>query len=201
MYSYPSYEGGYPPLNTACTLNAMFTLAISYIFSTSSPIQPYQSVLTYFQLRSSQAKFLFEPLFIDDYNKPVTCFWFQRHLKSILQQSGNSAQNFSSHSFRIRAATLAAQKRSLRALVSKSSGVPEYGSVSALVSLSTGVPEHGSASALVSLSTGLPEHRSTRALVYQSIGLPSDTMRASRSALIFSHLAWLICPMLQTLVS
>lgn len=81
-----------------------------YIFNISSPIQPYQSIFAYLQLRSSQAKSPYEPLFIDDSNKPVTRFWFQKHLKSVLQQSGIPAKNYSSHSFRIGAATSAAQK-------------------------------------------------------------------------------------------
>ncbi|MGL5566769.1 MAG: tyrosine-type recombinase/integrase [Plesiomonas sp.] len=61
-------------------------------------------------MRNSQAKSHLEPLFVDDSNKPVTRFWFQKHLKSVLQQSGILAENFSSHSFRIGAATSAAQK-------------------------------------------------------------------------------------------
>ncbi|XP_067283569.1 uncharacterized protein [Pseudorasbora parva] len=81
-----------------------------YIFNLSSPIHPYQSVLAYLQWRNSQAKSPLEPQFTDESNKPVTRFWFQKHLKSVLQQSGVPAKNFSSHSFRIGAATTAAQK-------------------------------------------------------------------------------------------
>ncbi|XP_039527431.1 uncharacterized protein LOC120479218 [Pimephales promelas] len=81
-----------------------------YIFNLSSPIQPFQTILAYLQLRNSHAKSPLEPLFIDDSNKPVTRFWFQKHLKSVLQLSGIPAENFSSHSFRIGAATSAAQK-------------------------------------------------------------------------------------------
>ncbi|XP_056094663.1 proline-rich protein 36-like [Rhinichthys klamathensis goyatoka] len=81
-----------------------------YIFKLSSPIQPYQSIQAYLHWRSSQAKSHLDPLFIDDSNKPVTRFWFQKHLKSVLQQSGIQAKHFSSHSFRIGAATSAAQK-------------------------------------------------------------------------------------------
>ncbi|XP_056122442.1 uncharacterized protein LOC130100837 [Rhinichthys klamathensis goyatoka] len=81
-----------------------------YIFNLSSPIQPFQTILAYLQLRNSHAKSHLEPLFIDDSNKPVTRFWFQKHLKSVLQLSGIPAENFSSHSFRIGAATSAAQK-------------------------------------------------------------------------------------------
>ncbi|XP_073714076.1 uncharacterized protein [Misgurnus anguillicaudatus] len=81
-----------------------------YIFNLPSPIHPYQSVRAYLQWRSSQAKSPAEPLFIDESNKPVTRFWFQKHLKSVLQQSGFPTERFSSHSFRIGAATTAAQK-------------------------------------------------------------------------------------------
>ncbi|XP_026059296.1 uncharacterized protein LOC113043958 [Carassius auratus] len=81
-----------------------------YIFKLSSPIQPFQSVLAYLQWRTSQANCHLDPLFIDESNKPVTRFWFQKHLKSVLQHSGIPAKNFSSHSFRIGAATSAAQK-------------------------------------------------------------------------------------------
>lgn len=57
-----------------------------YIFNLPSSIQPYQTVLAYIQSRNSQAKSPIEPLFLDDSNKPVTRFWFQKHLKSVLQQ-------------------------------------------------------------------------------------------------------------------
>ncbi len=81
-----------------------------YIFNLSSPIQPYQSALKYLRLRNSQAKSPLEPLFLDDSKKPVTRFWFQKHLRSILQSSGIPAKKFSSHSFRIGAATSPVQK-------------------------------------------------------------------------------------------
>ncbi len=51
-----------------------------------------------------------EPLFLDHAGKPVSRTWFQKQLKSILLSAGISAANFSSHSFRIGAATSAAQK-------------------------------------------------------------------------------------------
>ncbi|XP_077094312.1 uncharacterized protein LOC143746387 [Siphateles boraxobius] len=60
--------------------------------------------------RERDSKSPLEPLFLDESKKPVTRFWFQKHLKSVLQQSGIPAKNFSSHSFRIGAATSAAQK-------------------------------------------------------------------------------------------
>ncbi len=81
-----------------------------YIFNLPSPIQPYQALFSYFQLRNTQAKSTLDPLFVDDSNHPVTRFWFQKHLKLIITQAGLPAENFSSHSFRIGAATTAAQK-------------------------------------------------------------------------------------------
>ncbi|XP_056121760.1 uncharacterized protein LOC130100357 [Rhinichthys klamathensis goyatoka] len=81
-----------------------------YIFNLQSPIQPYQTLFAYSQFRNSQTKSPSDPLFTDDFNRPVTRFWFQKHLKSILLQANIPANNFSSHSFRIGAATTAAQK-------------------------------------------------------------------------------------------
>ncbi len=81
-----------------------------YIFNLSSPIQPYQAVREYLRLRISQAKSPLEPLFLDHAGNPVSRTWFQKQLKSILLSAGISATNFSSHSFRIGAATSAAQK-------------------------------------------------------------------------------------------
>ncbi|XP_056103256.1 uncharacterized protein LOC130082429 [Rhinichthys klamathensis goyatoka] len=81
-----------------------------YIFNLQSPIQPYQTLFAYSQFRNSQTKSPSDPLFTDEFNRPVTRFWFQKHLKSILLQANIPANNFSSHSFRIGAATTAAQK-------------------------------------------------------------------------------------------
>ncbi len=81
-----------------------------YIFNLPSPIQPYQAVREYLRLRNFQAKSPLEPLFLDHTNKPASRAWFQKHLRSVLLSAGISAKNFSSHSFRIGAATSAAQK-------------------------------------------------------------------------------------------
>nr|XP_055071049.1 carbohydrate-responsive element-binding protein-like [Misgurnus anguillicaudatus] len=81
-----------------------------YIFNLPSPIQPYQTLLAYLHFINSQARSTSDPLFTDDYKRPVTRFWFQKHLKTVLLQSGIPADLFSSHSFRIGAATTAAQK-------------------------------------------------------------------------------------------
>lgn len=81
-----------------------------YIFNLPAPIQPYQTLSAYLHFRNTPAKLPSNPLFVDDSNRPVTRFWFQKHLKSILIQSGIQADHFSSHSFRIGAATTAAQK-------------------------------------------------------------------------------------------
>ncbi|XP_016109652.1 uncharacterized protein, partial [Sinocyclocheilus grahami] len=81
-----------------------------FIFNLQSPILPYQALLAFIQLKISQSKLPSDPLFTDDSNRPVTRFWFQKHLKSVLLLSGIPADNFSSHSFRIGAATTAAKK-------------------------------------------------------------------------------------------
>ncbi|KAG1936323.1 proline and serine-rich protein 1-like [Pimephales promelas] len=84
-----------------------------YIFKLSSPIQPYQSIQAYLQWRSSQAKSPLDPLFLDDSNKPVTRFWFQKHLKLVLQQSGIQAKLQSL--FPHRSSNLSSPKRPLPA--------------------------------------------------------------------------------------
>ncbi len=81
-----------------------------YIFNLQSPILPYQTLLAFLHLRKSQSKLPSDPLFTDDSNRPVTRFWFQKHLKAVLHLSDTPAGNFSSHSFRIGAATTAAHK-------------------------------------------------------------------------------------------
>ncbi len=78
-----------------------------YIFNLQTPIQPYQVLQAFLQLRKAQSKLPSDPLFTDDSNRPVTRFWFQNHLKSVLLLSGTPAEHFSSHSFRIGAATTA----------------------------------------------------------------------------------------------
>lgn len=81
-----------------------------YIFNLHSPIQPYQTLQSYLHFRNSTSKDPSDPLFINDSNQPVTRFWFQKHLRLVLTQSGIPAEHFSGHSFRIGAATTAAQK-------------------------------------------------------------------------------------------
>ncbi len=81
-----------------------------YIFKLQSPLSPYQTLLAFLHLRKSQSKLPSDPLFTDDSNCPATRFWFQKHLKAVLHLSGTAAGNFSSHSFRIGAATTAAHK-------------------------------------------------------------------------------------------
>ena len=61
-------------------------------------------------IRKSQSKLPSDPIFTDDSNHPITRFWFQKHLKSVLLLSGTPTDNFSSHSFLIGMATTAAQK-------------------------------------------------------------------------------------------
>lgn len=81
-----------------------------YVFNLQSPIQPYQTLLAYLNFRRAQTKIPSDPLFVDDSNRPITRFTFQKHLKSVLLLSGFPADLFSTHSFRIGAATTATQK-------------------------------------------------------------------------------------------
>ncbi len=78
-----------------------------YIFNLPSPLQPYQAIREYLRLRIFQAKSPLEPLFLDHAGKPASRTWFQKHLKAVLLSAGIPATNFSSHSFRIGAATSA----------------------------------------------------------------------------------------------
>nr|XP_055029343.1 uncharacterized protein LOC129418600 [Misgurnus anguillicaudatus] len=80
-----------------------------YIFKIQTPIQPYQVLKAYTSYRCHQIKSSSDPLFGDEFNRPVTRFWFQKHLKQVLLTSGFPPHEFSSHSFRIGAATTAAQ--------------------------------------------------------------------------------------------
>lgn len=79
-----------------------------YIFNIPSPTHPFQTLLAFLNLRKTQEADPLAPLFTDDANRPVTRFWFQKHLKEVLRLSGFSPEPFSSHSFRIGAATTAA---------------------------------------------------------------------------------------------
>jgi site-specific recombinase XerD len=81
-----------------------------FIFNLPTPIQPYQSLNFFLHQRKSQITSSLDPLFIDDDNLPASRHWFQRNLKSILNSSGIPTKQFSSHSFRIGAATTAAQR-------------------------------------------------------------------------------------------
>ncbi|XP_073766981.1 uncharacterized protein [Danio rerio] len=81
-----------------------------YIFDLPSPTSPFQTLLAFSHYRKRQTPNPLSPLFTDDSNQPVTRFWFQKHLKNILRLSGFPPDPFSSHSFRIGAATTAAHK-------------------------------------------------------------------------------------------
>ncbi|KAI2650053.1 Pro-Pol polyprotein [Labeo rohita] len=109
---------GYHSIHTARTLDAMFILAFfgflrcSELAITSGfnpAIHPTISDLavldgetisyfikqTFLQLRKSQSKLPSDPLFTDDFNRPATRFWFQKHLKSVLLLSATPS-NFPS---------------------------------------------------------------------------------------------------------
>ncbi|RXN08664.1 proline and serine-rich 1-like protein [Labeo rohita] len=105
---------GYHSIHTARTLDAMFILAFfgflrcSELAITSGfnpAIHPTISDLAV--LDGETISYFIKQ---NDFNRPATRFWFQKHLKSVLLLSGTPADNFSSHSFRVGAATTAAQK-------------------------------------------------------------------------------------------
>ncbi len=81
-----------------------------FIFNLPTPIQPYQSIVLFLLQRKSQITSPLDPLFIDDKNLPASRHWFQKNLKIILNSSGIPTKHFTSHSFRIGAATSAAQR-------------------------------------------------------------------------------------------
>nr|XP_009304434.1 proline and serine-rich protein 1-like [Danio rerio] len=81
-----------------------------YIFNIPSPTSPFQTLLAYTHYRKTLSASPLDPLFIDDTHHPVTRFWFQKHLKYVLTNSGFPSESYSSHSFRIGAATTAAHK-------------------------------------------------------------------------------------------
>lgn len=81
-----------------------------YIFDIPSSTFPFQTLLAYIHYRKTLNPTPLSPLFIDDLSRPVTRFWFQKHLKAVLRLSGISPEPYSSHSFRIGAATTAAHR-------------------------------------------------------------------------------------------
>ncbi len=85
-----------------------------YIFNLPSPIQPYRALFSYFQLRNAQAKSALDPLFANDSNHPVTCFWFQKHLKLILTQSGLPGEFFFQPFISHRSSNYSSSKRPLK---------------------------------------------------------------------------------------
>ncbi len=65
-----------------------------YIFNLPSPIQPYQALFSYFQIRNAQATSTLDPLFVDDSNHPVTRFWFQKTPKTNYHSSRLTRRKF-----------------------------------------------------------------------------------------------------------
>ncbi len=102
--SYRSTRPAFPPIEKWTVVRGDRGHFV-YIFNLPSPLQPYQAVREYLRLRIFQARSPLEPLFLDHAGKPASRTWFQKHLKAVLLSAGISARNFSSHSFRIGAAT------------------------------------------------------------------------------------------------
>lgn len=61
-------------------------------FNLPTPLQPYQSISLFLAHRSSSIHSPTDPLFVDDNNNPISRYWFQKHLKSVLVRSGIPAK-------------------------------------------------------------------------------------------------------------
>ncbi len=80
-----------------------------FIFNLDSDLNPHPYLSRYIAYRSSQSP-PSSPLFTTDNGTPVTRHTFQTLLKSVLAKSGFAPDRYSAHSFRIGAATTAANK-------------------------------------------------------------------------------------------
>ena len=80
-----------------------------YIFRLHSDTSPYEPLTKYINSRYATKASPQHPLFITETGKMATRFWFQKHLHSVLRISGISPEHYSSHSFRIGAASTAAR--------------------------------------------------------------------------------------------
>lgn len=77
------------------------------IARTGSLFCPFKAMVRYVRLRSS---FTALPLFLTPGNNPMSRIWFVKHLKKVIIHCNLSPQQYSSHSFRIGAATTAASQ-------------------------------------------------------------------------------------------
>ena len=73
-----------------------------------SPFCPFNSMLKYLNLRTTA--YQSGPLFLTLDNHPMSKSWFTRHLKLVIAKCKLSSQHYTSHSFRIGAATSAASQ-------------------------------------------------------------------------------------------
>ncbi|KAG1957226.1 proline and serine-rich protein 1-like [Pimephales promelas] len=79
-----------------------------YLFRLHSFLSPYEPLSEYVSSRYANLSSPREPLFLTENRKMATRFWFSKHFQSILSISGISPEHYSTHSFRIGAATTAA---------------------------------------------------------------------------------------------
>lgn len=76
-----------------------------FVGRTANEICPVAATLAYFALRGGTEG----PLFIDSQRRPLTKDKFVKRIRDILREAGYEAYHFAGHSFRIGAATAAAQ--------------------------------------------------------------------------------------------
>ncbi|KAK1881641.1 Protein kinase C-like [Dissostichus eleginoides] len=85
-------------------------LGISFhIFRLNSYLSPYEPLTKYLSARYAAHATPQHPLFLTETGKMATRFWFQKHFHNVLLISGICSEHYSSHSFRIGAASTAAK--------------------------------------------------------------------------------------------
>ncbi|KAI4828452.1 hypothetical protein KUCAC02_022543 [Chaenocephalus aceratus] len=80
-----------------------------HIFRLNSYLSPYEPLTKYLSARYAANATPQHPLFLTETGKMATRFWFQKHFHNVLLISGIRSEHYSSHSFRIGAASTAAR--------------------------------------------------------------------------------------------
>ncbi|KAK1896224.1 Recombinase cre [Dissostichus eleginoides] len=80
-----------------------------YIFRLNSYLSTYEPLTKYLSTRYAAHATPQHPLFLTETGKMATRFWFQKHFHNVLHISGIFSEHYSSHSFRIGAASTAAR--------------------------------------------------------------------------------------------
>ncbi|KAI4829046.1 hypothetical protein KUCAC02_023109, partial [Chaenocephalus aceratus] len=80
-----------------------------HIFRLNSYLSPYEPLTKYLSARYAANATPQHPLFLTETGKMATRFWFQKHFHNVLLISRIRSEHYSSHSFRIGAASTAAR--------------------------------------------------------------------------------------------